>query len=153
MNRIMLLFICLCAIAISAIAQTPGGETEMRAELTKQLLLEVKKLRLELLEQSVEFQQWKLRQIERELQQARAEAERLEAEQRGIEQELAAASSDPQKEGESLRAETGRQLQQLQTRQHPVRERVAELGAQQNREETRLGQLRARLKAESATLK
>jgi chromosome segregation ATPase len=151
MKRTILLLACLCAFAISAIAQSPGGETQPPNELTRQLLLEVKNLRLELLQQRVEFQQWKLNQIERELQLARAEQERLDEEGREIARELAAipGSADEQKEGESLRAEAGGQLRKLQSRQAPIRERVAELSAQHNREETRMRQLAAQLKAET----
>jgi hypothetical protein len=151
-NKLMktsLALFLLAAALIPVAAQTP----EPQAELTKQLLLEVKKLRIELLQQRVEFQQWKLNLIEREWQLARSEQERLDEEGREIARELAAipASADEQKEGESLRAEAGGQLRKLQTLQSPVRERVAELSAQHSREETQMRQLATQLNVETRT--
>lgn len=144
MKKWMLVILAVCLFAIPVAAQDRAGEPQKQLDATAQLLAEVKKLRMELLQQSIEFQQWKLRQIERELQQAQSENDRLANQVGGVEQEVAALAAEPGKESESFREENLRQLQQLQSHQQPVRERIAALTAERNREETRLRQLSAR---------
>lgn len=160
MKKAMLSLIGLCLFALMAAtgfaqAQTPerpGGNAELQTALNQQLVAEIKQLRLELLRQSLEFQQWKLKQIERELQTAQAEQQRLEEEERAIQQELAALStaSESQGELELLKAElTGNLAQKQLSRRQPANQRVDELTLQAKQEGIRLRQLTERLKIEA----
>ena len=141
------------ALALNAEAQTPVGEAQQQATLNRQLLVEIKTLRRELLQQAVEFQQWKLDQINRELQQVQTEQQRLFQEGQLLQQEIneLAAASNGQNEIEALRSElSGERTQKLQRRQQPLDERVSVLAEQARKEEKRLRQLTDKLKAESA---
>lgn len=146
-------FILWFAFALVAQAQTPAGEAQQQAAINRQLLSEIKTLRRELLQQAVEFQQWKLDQINRELQQAQTEQQRLFQEGQLLQQEIneLAAASDGQNEIETLRSDlSGERTQKLQRRQQPLDERVDVLTEQARKEEKHLRQLTDKLKAESA---
>lgn len=141
------------ALMLGAQAQTPVSETQQQAAINRQLLAEIKTLRRELLQQAVEFQQWKLDQITRELQQAQTEQQRLIHEGQLLQQEIneLAAASDGKNELEALRNElAGEPAQKLRSRQQPLDERVSTLTEQAQKEEKRLRQLADRLKAESS---
>ncbi len=146
-------FILWFAFALVAQAQTPAGEAQQQAAINRQLLSEIKTLRRELLQQAVEFQQWKLDQITRDLQQAQTEQQRLFHEEQLVQQEIneLAAASDGQSELETLRSElSGERTQKLRNRQQPLAERVSTLSEQVQKEEKRLRQLADKLKAESS---
>ncbi|MFN7930678.1 MAG: hypothetical protein U0Y68_22700 [Blastocatellia bacterium] len=145
----ILLGLCLLALlwVVPGQAQTPVQEPLPSAQ---QLAAELRQLRLELLRQKLEFQAWKTQQIERELQQAQAERQRLEDEEQRIHQELAALSlaTEGQAEVETLKTElSGERLRRLRERQQPVSDRVAELTAKFQQEETRLKQFLRQLKS------
>lgn len=133
-------------------ASTSNTDAEKQAELNRQLISEIKQLRLDLLQQRIEFQQWKLRQIERELQAAQAEQQGLAMEERAMQHvlaELGNASNAPG-EIEYLKNEmTGSRTEKLRARQQPVNQCVAELTVQLSREETQLRQLIEQMKAET----
>jgi chromosome segregation ATPase len=115
-------------------------------------LAEIKQLRRELLEQRLEFQQWKLKQIERELQTAQTEQQRLEAEGRAIQQELSELSATGEELGEleMLKAGlAGNQTEKLVARRQVINQRISELTQQASEEQTRLRQLTERLKNDS----
>lgn len=104
------------ALTLGAQAQTPTGETQQQAAVNRQLLVEIKSLRRELLQQAVEFQQWKLDQINRELQQVQTEQHRLSLEEQLVQQEIneLAEASNGQSELETLRNElNGERAQKL----------------------------------------
>lgn len=157
MKRIIIGLIAFCFFTLAiaagtASAQTPGVQAETQAALNRQLLAEIKQLHLDLLRQRLEFQQWKLRQIERELQTAQAEQQRLAEEELAMQQVLADLSNAPNglAEIEYLKKElTGSRTEKLRAGQQPVNLRVAELTEQLSREETQLRQLAGRLKAET----
>lgn len=130
-------------------AQTPVQEPLPNPQ---QLAAEIRQLKIELLRQKLEFQQWKTQQIERELQQAKTEQQRLEEEEQHIYQELAAlsAAAHGQAEVETLKAElSGERLQGIRARQQPISERVTDLNAKFQQEETRLKQVIRQLKGAS----
>ncbi|HEX4948519.1 MAG TPA: hypothetical protein VFZ34_17730 [Blastocatellia bacterium] len=144
----ILLGVCLLLLwwAIPGQAQTPVQEPPPNVQ---QLVTEIRQLRIELLRQRLEFQSWKTQQIERELQQAQGEQQRLEEEEQRLHQELAALSlaTEGQAEVETLKTEiSGERLQRLRARQQPVSDRVAELNARFQQEETRLKQFIRQLK-------
>lgn len=145
--------ILFCAVwltfAGAALAQTPNNETQSQAAATRQLLVEINALRRELLQQAIEFQQWKLNQINRELQQVQTEQQRLAEEEQWLQQEIneLTAASDGKSELETLKNElAGERTQKLRNRQQPLHERATELTGQANKEEQRLRQLTDKLK-------
>ncbi|MEP7341689.1 MAG: hypothetical protein ABI977_28410, partial [Acidobacteriota bacterium] len=151
---IALIAFCFFTLAIAsgtASAQTPGSQADPQAAMNRQLLAEIKQLRLDLLRQRLEFQQWKRQQIERELQSARAEQQRLAEEEEAMQQELAELNntSGGQSELELLKAELTGNRKRLLAHQQPVHQRVAELTAQLNQEDMQLSQLTQRLKTET----
>lgn len=148
-SGIIFAFALWLALTLGAQAQTPTSETQQQAAINRQLLTEIKSLRRELLQQAVEFQQWKLDQITRDLQQAQTEQQRLFHEEQLVQQEIneLAAASDGQSELETLRSElSGERAQKLRNRQQPLAERVSTLTEQVQKEEKRLRQLADKLK-------
>ncbi|MEK7831274.1 MAG: hypothetical protein AAB401_09335 [Acidobacteriota bacterium] len=132
-------------------ASTPNADADKQAELNRQLIAEIKQLRLELLRQRIEFQQWKLRQVERELQTAQAEQQRLAEEEQATQHALAELgnTSDGSGEIESLKKElTGSRSEKLRARRQGANQRAADLTTQLNQEDEQLRQLTLRLKAE-----
>ncbi len=143
------------AFALVAQAQTPAGEAQQQAAINRQLLGEIKTLRRELLQQAIEFQQWKLDQINRELQLAQTEQQRVFREGQLLQQEIneLAAASDSSNEIETLRSElSGERTQKWQRRQQPLDDRVGVLTEQARKEEKRLRQLTDKLKAENSRI-
>lgn len=160
MKQAMFSLIGLCLFAVMtasgfAQTQTPeraGGNAEHQTVLNRQLMAEIRQLRVELLRQNLEFQQWKLKQIKRELQATLAEQQHLEEEEYAMQQELAALSTASESPGELelLKAElTGNLAQKRLARRQPVNQRVDELTLQVNQEGVRLRQLTERLKIET----
>lgn len=155
MKRSFIALLCAVwfALALGAQAQTPVSEAQQQSALNRQLLSEIKALRRELLQQTIEFQQWKLDQITRELQQAQTEQQRLFHEDQLLQQELnqLGVASDGNNELETLRNElAGERTQKLRRRQQPLDERVSALTELAQKEEKRLRQFTDKLKAESA---
>lgn len=154
MQRISIALLCALwlALASAAAAQTQVSETPQQAAVNRQLLTEIKTLRRELLQQSIEFQQWKLEQINRALQQAQTEQQRIFHEGQWLQQEIneLSAASDGKNEVEAIRNElTGERMQKQRARQQTLDERVTMLTEQAQQEEKRLRQLTDKLKAES----
>jgi len=154
MKRSIIALLCVLwlALALSAQAQTPVSESQQQAALNRQLLAEIKFLRRELLEQAIEFQRWKLEQINRELEKAQTEQAQLLHQEQLLQQELneLAVVSDNNNELEALRTElAGEQSQKLRRLQQPVGERVNTLTVQAQKEEKRLVQLTDKMKAEA----
>jgi hypothetical protein len=95
MKRLMMTiaFVTLTIAATTRLAHAqtvaPSTDAENLAALHKQFTAELKKLRLEVLQQGIEFQEWKIKQLERELQQVVDKRQRLEEESHVIHQQLA----------------------------------------------------------------
>jgi len=160
----MILF---CLLALGAFAQTPhaqtvANESENVTALRRQFESELRKLRLELLQQGLEFQQWKIKQLERDAQQAALEQQRLLHEENSLQQELAElsrqlddspnAGSAQTSELEAMKTELNDQeLPRLRARRPAIDQRVSELNDELRREEIRLRDLQKqanRLKSE-----
>src|SRR5262245_17612187 len=141
MKRLIFTAMACCLCALTTLAQTQDAPD------LKQLTAEAHRLRAELLQLRLEFQEWKLSQLARELQQLRDERQRLSDEERSLDQELAAldqqtgggapSAQEAVNEAQALRASIGARAQRLLARQEPLHQRLNELTAQWQREETR----------------
>ena len=148
----------LAAFARAAQAQTvtPANESEIVSELRRQSTSELRKLRLDLVQQGLEFQQWKIKQIERDLQQANAEQLRLVQEENSLQQDSAElakqlnnSNSEPAQtsEPEAMKTDLNeRELLRLRTARSAVEQRVFELTEQLRREEIRQRDLQQQAK-------
>jgi hypothetical protein len=160
----MILF---CLLALGAFAQvthaqTVANESENITALRRQFESELRKLRLELLQQSLEFQQWKIKQLERDAQQAALEQQRLLHEENSLQQALAellqqlsnlpTAGSGQTGELEAMKVELNdRELPRLRAMRPAIDQRVSELTDALRREEIRQRDLQKqanRLKSE-----
>jgi peptidoglycan hydrolase CwlO-like protein len=157
-TTILLSLLTLAAFARAAQAQTitPASETESVSELRRQFTSELRKLRLDLVQQGLEFQQWKIKQLERDLQQASAEQQRLLQEENSLQQEfteltkqLNNSNSEPAQTGETEAMKTDlneRELARLRALRPSVEQRAFELTEQLRREETRQRDLQQQAK-------
>lgn len=141
---------CLFALTTAGRAQSstsvkpasPDAEATVQSDANRQLIAEIQQLRLELLRQCIEFQQWKLNQIERELHLAQSEQQRLISEERQTQQELNEVSVPITGEGELLKAAlTGDHRQKRLAHLQSVDQQVDELSERLRQEEGRLRQL------------
>lgn len=147
----VLCLLTLCATA--GLAQTRTAVSTPEADnptiAFKQLMAELKRLRLEVLQQGIEFQQWKIKQIESELQPMQREQDHLTQQETAIRQQIAeidqhAASSTPTgtapgSEIETIKTELAEKgLPAIHSKREPITERVSELTRQLNQEEARL---------------
>ncbi len=131
MTRYFLLFLFCAGAAISAAAQTtnPDPLTALQSE--------VRQLRRELVQQRIEFQQWKIEQLETALKTAKEEREKLEAEERAVQQALTEASATDGDEVASFRTELiETTLKKLRTQQASEQQRESELQQKLAREQT-----------------
>jgi chromosome segregation ATPase len=137
-------------IAVAGAGRPPASGDQPEVASLRQLSEEMKRLRLEVVRQGIEFQEWKVKQLERELQPLLGEQQRLEEQERLIQQRIAelnqqtseAAKADEVGEEESARTElTEKALKRLQEKRQPADERSAELSEQLKREQQRLREL------------
>lgn len=143
----------------------PGKTTDELPEvkvLRQQFHSELTGLRAELLEQGLEFQRWKINQLERELQRLEPDLRRLEETEQelrrhlaDIEQNLEPSSSS---EGRALGEQAGmkaelsnRQLNTVQKKQQLLLEQITELQRQLQHEQKREQELRNKLRQVKAT--
>lgn len=144
-----------CLLALGASAQSPQEQiaapiyqTESLETLRRQFAADLRKLRLELLQQSLEFQQWKIKQLERDLQQATSEQQRLLHQESSLLQELAELTKElgnsttikpgQTSELEAMKIELNEhELPRLRAAQPAIDQRVSELTEQLRLEETR----------------
>lgn len=142
---------CLADTGVASSNQTNDGV----AILLKQLIRELRELKLEVLKQRIENQTIKIAQLERELQRTRGEQQRLEEQAHSL--NLTVAEVDKQltisvTEAERAELETartelsGRALGKLQTRQQAIAQQESELNKQLNQEQQRLSQLQREAK-------
>ena len=156
-----------CLLALGAYAQTPqaqsvANESENITALRRQFESELRKLRLELLQQSLEFQQWKIKQLERESQQAALEQQRLMHEENSLQQALGELTQQMNNLPPSASGQTGeleamktelndQELPRLRAKRPAIDQRVSELTDALRREEIRQRDLQKqanRLKSE-----
>jgi hypothetical protein len=136
-------------LAFPAQAQTPHQSADGQAALLKQLTAELQQLRMEVIQQAIEFQNWKIKQLERELLPIRNERQRLGEQEQAIRQltaeidaQAGGASSVPEggiSEQQTIKAVyPEKELKDLSTKQQLITEREAELTQQLEQEQNRL---------------
>jgi hypothetical protein len=158
-TTVLFSLLVLQAFAETAQAQTAASanETESVAALRREFAAELRKLRLELVQQCLEFQQWKIRQLERDLEQVNSEQQRLVLEENSLRQEIAELAkqlsnmpnSEPEQTSglEAVKTQLNeRELPRLQAARPAVEQRVFELTEQLRREETRQRDLQQQAK-------
>jgi chromosome segregation ATPase len=101
--------IVLTALALGPVAGAELGAQSADQPALREVISELRKLRLELLEQRVESQEANILQLERELQQVRADQQRLEQQER--EQADALAQLEQRLSETSLTAEDRHELE------------------------------------------
>jgi hypothetical protein len=82
-------FLTFITMAGRAHAQAPNQSAENQAALLQQTSAELRRLRLEVIEQAIEFQNWKIMRLERELQPIQDELRRLSEREQAITQLVA----------------------------------------------------------------
>ncbi|HEX4947532.1 MAG TPA: hypothetical protein VFZ34_12760 [Blastocatellia bacterium] len=142
MKQPFILLVMFCVVvAVSATAQP------VKPDALTALQTEVRQLRRELVQQRIEFQQWKIEQLETALRAAKDERNTLESEERAVHQALTEPGSAEGDEATNFRAElTENTLRKLQTRQAAAQQRETELQEKLTREQTILQSLEKRLR-------
>lgn len=140
-------FCCLLAlITLVKISSAQSAPTDVTA-LTQQLT----SLRAELLQQGIDFQEYKIKQLGRELQRLKIERELLEASEQNVRRQLAAVeqslASEASSEQEGMKAElNGTHLQGVRNKTQPLMEQETELLRQLAQEQEQLQVLQTKLK-------
>ena len=131
--------------------QVPNQSAESQAAQLQQISAELRRLKLEVIQQAIEFQNWKIMRLERELQPIQNERQRLGEQEQAITQlgaELnnhagnATPVQDAVGEIEAIRAafiEKG--LKELSLKQQLAAQRETELSEQLEQERQRLQEL------------
>lgn len=141
----LFLFVLLLA-SVTVAAQTND------ADKITVLQSEVRKLRLELLQQRIEFQQWKIEQLEAALQQTREELAKLDAEERGVQQVLSDAGAADEAEILSYKTELRETtLKKTHAQQAASQQRETELQNKLQREQQTLQTLVQKMRQVKAT--
>ncbi len=107
MKRSIRAILAFYLLAPRAAATRPAPAAADQAVLRKQMTAEIKRLRLEIIEQAIEFQSWKLKRLEGELLATRRELQRM----RELESALQHSLADLEAE---LREEISREKARLQ---------------------------------------
>lgn len=119
-----------------------NGELAALVDLSLQ---EIKKLRLEILEQGIDFQCWKINLLEKELAQAQQELNRLREQEQVLRQRLANLNAQPAgqpNEMDDLRNDlSGNRLQAIGEKQQPLQQRETSLQNQLTEEKDKLYEL------------
>jgi hypothetical protein len=76
-------------LASQAQAQTSNPSAENQAALLNKISAELQQLRLEVIQQAIEFQNWKIKRLEREIPSIQSERQRLVAQEEAISQLIA----------------------------------------------------------------
>jgi hypothetical protein len=127
---ILPLFLCV-VVTVLAVAQTTNPDKFAA------LQTEVRQLRLELIQQRIEFQQWKIEQIEAALKDLKDERAKLEAEERAVHQAMTETSANDGDETTTFRAElTETTIKKLQSQQAAGQLRESELQEKLAREQS-----------------
>ncbi|MBS1808753.1 MAG: hypothetical protein JST84_11220 [Acidobacteria bacterium] len=122
---------------------------------------ELKKLRFEMLQQRIEFQEWKIKQLDRDLQRVLNEQQQLQDQAQAISRQIAELDAQapepiaPQpnaiEERQAMKsALQDEELKRIQVKLQPLNERASELNSQINQEQTVLQELHTKTKALTA---
>ena len=131
-----------------AIAQTAGAASDEVVELRQ----EVRKLHLELLQQKVEFQQWKMRNLSVALQQVQAERQQLDEQMRATQREIAELEISMSPELEGLKDKLSKErLPMLESWLRSVRERESALSGELQAEGMRHAEMQLRIQKVTAS--
>jgi hypothetical protein len=142
----------LAIMALTGLAQNqaPSQSAVDQAALFKQVSAELKQLRLEMLEQAIEFQNWKIQRLEAELQPIQIERQRLGEEEQFISQHLAELeklAGNASEEVEAVKAVyTEKRSKEVLSKRQLVMQREAELTEQLAKEQQRLQELTGKAK-------
>ena len=142
-----------CLLALVTLVQISRAQSEPTdvIALKQQFTAEIKSLRVELLQQGISFQEWKIKQLERDLQRLKSERERWEETEMNlrrqlanVEQSIAAGASDEQ---EGMKAElNSTHLRGVRNKTQPLVEQETELHKQLEQERQQLEALQTKLK-------
>lgn len=137
---LLLLFCAVAAISASAQPTNPDQFTALQSE--------VRQLRRELVQQRIEFQQWKIEQLETALKEVKEQRETLEAEERAVQQALTDTSAMDGDETATFRTELiETTLKKLRAQQAAEQQRESELQQKLAREQTVLQDFTKRLQS------
>ncbi len=139
-------------MASQAQAQTPNPGAENQAALLNKISAELRQLRLEVIQQAIEFQNWKISRLERELPSIQSERQRLVAQEEELSQlaaelEKNAGIEQGLQEGKitdlkALKASVPEEEQkELSTRRRLITQREIELTDRLEQERKRLQEL------------
>ena len=140
-----LFFLAFITVTGHAIAQTPNQSAENQTVLLQQTTAELRRLRLELLDQAIEFQNWKIMRLERELQPVQDERRGLSEQEQAINQLIAELNNHrsgaipAQDEIEAAKTTyTEKELKKISVRLQQAAQRETELTDQLEEERRRL---------------
>ncbi len=140
-------FCCLLALLTLANISSAQSEPTEFAALKQQLT----SLRTDLLQQGIDFQEYKIKQLSRELQQLKVERGRLDESEQTLRRRLAeveqSLASNPSGEQEGMKAElNGSHLQGIRSKAQPLIEQESELLRQLAQEQEQLQSLQTKLR-------
>ena len=129
------------------IAQTAVGASDEIVELRQ----EIRKLHLEVLQQKVEFQQWKMRNLAVALQQVQAERQQLDEQMRANQREIVELEISMSPELEGLKDKLSKErLPTLESWLRSVRERESALSGELQAEGMRHAEVQLRIQTLNA---
>ena len=145
-------FIAAAAICIvvtigesNAQVKPTATDTEDLAALVRQSRQEIRKLRLEILQQGIEFQCWKINLLEKESAQVQQELDQLKEQEQRVHQQRANLSdpvANPSGEADELRKDfPGNRLKAINEKQQSLEQREMELRNQLTEEKNKLQEL------------
>ena len=144
-------FLVFMTVAGRVHAQAPNQSAESQAAQLRQISAELRRLRLEVIHQAIDFQNWKIMRLERELQPIQNERRGLSEREQAITQLVAefnnhrtntATAQEAVEEIEAMKAAyTEKELKKLSTEQQLAAQRETELTEQLEQERSRLQEL------------
>lgn len=149
MKKIQLGVGCCCLLALITLVKISNAQSEPTefVALKQQITI----LRAELLQQGIDFQEYKIKQLARELQRLKPERERLEETEQNLRRRLAdveqSIAADASGEQEGMKAElNGTHLQGIRNKTQPLVEQETELLRQLAQEQEHLQALQTKLR-------
>lgn len=141
MKQPFFLLVFFCIVAVTAAVAQPTKPDPLAT-----LQTEVRQLRLELIQQRIEFQQWKIEQLEAILRAIKDERVKLESEERAVHQALTEPGAAEGDETTNYRTELSETaLRKVQTRLTTEQQRETEWQEKLTREQSTLQTLMKRL--------
>lgn len=140
---------CCCLLALITLVKISNAQSEPTEFVV--LKQQITILRAELLQQGIDFQEYKIKQLARELQRLKPERERLEETEQNLRRRIAdveqSIAADASGEQEGMKAElNGTHLQGIRNKTQPLVEQETELLRQLAQEQEQLQALQTKLK-------